>query len=47
MANLTSVAVLSGLLAGQEPFVLSAYREAGLCLKRRIRVDGWLALVVG
>ena len=41
------IAVLSGLLAGQEPFVLSAYREAGLCLKRRIRVGGWSALVVG
>ena len=38
--------VLSGLLVGQEQFVLSAYREVGLHLKQRIRVENWLALVV-
>ena len=41
------VAVLSGLLADQEQFVLSAYRAVGLHLKHRIRIENWLTLVVG
>lgn len=39
-------AVLSGLLAGQEAQVLSAYRAQGLALVRRIRIDGWSTLEV-
>ena len=41
------VAVLSGLLVGQEPAVLAAYRRQGLFLKDRIRRDEWSVLVVG
>lgn len=39
-------AVLSGLLARQEPFVLAAHRAQGLFLERRIAVEGWHTLVL-
>jgi ribosomal protein L11 methyltransferase len=41
------IAVLSGLLAYQEPGVLAAHRLAGLRLKQRIVIDGWSTLVLG
>jgi ribosomal protein L11 methyltransferase len=37
--------VLSGLLAGQESEVRSAYRARGLALSRRIAIGGWHTLV--
>lgn len=40
------VAVLSGLLAGQERAVLAAHRGQRLRLVRRIRAEGWHTLVV-
>jgi ribosomal protein L11 methyltransferase len=39
-------AILSGLLARQEAFVLAAHRAQGLVLKRRIAVEGWHTLVL-
>jgi ribosomal protein L11 methyltransferase len=39
--------VLSGLLAHQEQFVLSAYRDVGLTLLNRFKVENWTTLVVG
>jgi ribosomal protein L11 methyltransferase len=41
------VAVLSGLLAYQEPGVLAAHRLLRLPLKQRVVIDGWSTLVVG
>ena len=41
------VAVLSGFLARDAARVLFAHRAAGLRLRRRIEIDGWVALVVG
>ena len=41
------VVVLSGLLSHQEQFVLSAYREVGLSLIKRFKVENWTTLVVG
>ena len=41
------VVVLSGLLSHQEQFVLSAYREMGLSLVKRFKVENWTTLVVG
>jgi ribosomal protein L11 methyltransferase len=41
------VAVLSGLLARQEEFVLAAHRAQGLSLRGRIAIDGWHTLIVG
>ncbi len=41
------VAILSGLLGRQEPFVLAAHRLVGLRLKRRIAIAGWHTLLVG
>ncbi len=41
------IAVLSGLLAYQEPGVLAAHRLAGLHLKQRIVIDGWSTLLLG
>ncbi|NIY77350.1 50S ribosomal protein L11 methyltransferase [Thalassospira sp. HF15] len=41
------VVILSGLLAHQEQFVLSAYREVGLSLVNRFKVENWTTLVVG
>jgi ribosomal protein L11 methyltransferase len=41
------IAVLSGLLAYQEPGVLAAHRIAGLTLRQRIVIDGWSTLVIG
>lgn len=40
------VAVLSGLLARQEPAVLAAHRARRLTLRRRIRLAGWHSLVL-
>lgn len=40
------VAVLSGLIEWQEPFVLAAHRAQRLCLARRITIDGWRTLVL-
>jgi ribosomal protein L11 methyltransferase len=40
------VAVLSGLLARQEPYVLAAHRAQRLRLERRIAIDGWHTLVL-
>lgn len=39
--------ILSGLLVRQEAAVLQAYREQGLHLKKRYRINGWSALVLG
>lgn len=39
-------AILSGLLTGQEPQVIAAYRSQGLALRHRIRIDGWSTLVL-
>jgi len=41
------VAVLSGLLAGQERRVMACHERQGLRLIRRILVDGWATLVIG
>lgn len=41
------VVILSGLLAHQEQFVLSAYREVGLSLIKRFEVEEWTTLLVG
>ncbi len=41
------VVVLSGLTAGQEAGVLSAYRAQGLALVRRVDVREWRTLVLG
>jgi len=41
------IAVLSGLLARQERFVLTAYRRQRLHLCHRIVIDGWHTLVLG
>ena len=40
------VAILSGLLAGQENMVRAAYRRQGLRLERRFAIAGWNTLVV-
>ncbi|MDP6350786.1 MAG: 50S ribosomal protein L11 methyltransferase [Alphaproteobacteria bacterium] len=40
-------AILSGILARQEPRVLGAHRGQGLALIRRLRIDGWHTLVLG
>jgi ribosomal protein L11 methyltransferase len=40
------VAILSGLLARQEPFVLAAHRAQHLALERRIAIEGWHTLVL-
>lgn len=40
------IAVLSGLLAKQEPWVLGAYRAQGLRLARRIALGDWRTLVL-
>jgi ribosomal protein L11 methyltransferase len=42
----TARVVLSGLLASQGNALLAAYRPHGLFLERRIRLDGWLTLVL-
>ena len=39
--------ILSGLLVSQEGAVLQAYRDQGLHLKRRYRINGWSALLLG
>jgi ribosomal protein L11 methyltransferase len=39
-------AVLSGLLARQEPLVLAAHRRQRLFLGRRVAVDGWHTLIL-
>jgi ribosomal protein L11 methyltransferase len=39
------IAILSGLLAGQERFVAAAHRAAGLRFLRRIPTNGWHTLV--
>ncbi|WP_417825855.1 50S ribosomal protein L11 methyltransferase [Thalassospira povalilytica] len=41
------VVILSGLLSEQEQFVLSAYREVGLSLIKRFKVENWTTLLVG
>jgi ribosomal protein L11 methyltransferase len=41
------IAVLSGLLAYQEPGVLAAHRLAGLSLRQRVVIDGWSTIVLG
>ena len=41
------VAVLSGLLVGQEAQVIAAHRRQGLALRRRTRRDGWSTLEFG
>ncbi|MDG4719840.1 MULTISPECIES: 50S ribosomal protein L11 methyltransferase [Thalassospira] len=41
------VVILSGLLSHQEQFVLSAYREVGLSLIKRFKVENWTTLLVG
>jgi ribosomal protein L11 methyltransferase len=38
--------VLSGLLPAHANAVLSAYRYQGVALERRLRVDGWVTLVL-
>lgn len=38
--------VLSGLLEGQEPMVLSAYRGQGFDMSRRLDLEGWHTLVL-
>ena len=40
------IAVLSGLLNEQEPWVLAAHRQQGLYPRCRYRRDGWSALVL-
>lgn len=39
-------AVLSGLLASQEPLVLAAHRQRRLFLRRRIAIEGWHTLIL-
>jgi ribosomal protein L11 methyltransferase len=39
-------AILSGLLCRQEPIVLSAHRDSGIVLERRLVIDGWSTLVL-
>ncbi|MEI9984511.1 MAG: 50S ribosomal protein L11 methyltransferase [Aliidongia sp.] len=39
------VAILSGLLAGQESFVRAAHREQGLVFRGRLPKTGWHTLV--
>ncbi|MGB8841944.1 MAG: 50S ribosomal protein L11 methyltransferase [Aliidongia sp.] len=41
------IAILSGLLAGQEAFVRAAHREQGLVFRERIAKNGWHTLVFG
>jgi ribosomal protein L11 methyltransferase len=38
--------VLSGLLLAHEPSAISSYRAQGLSLSARIRLDGWVTLVM-
>lgn len=38
--------ILSGLLYGDEPSALSSYRAQGFSLVERIRLDGWVTLVM-
>ena len=38
--------VLSGLLAGDVPGVLAAYRGQGFALARRLDIDGWATLLL-
>ena len=38
--------VLSGLLTGQAGAALASYRARGLVLERRIRLEGWMTLVL-
>jgi ribosomal protein L11 methyltransferase len=38
--------VLSGLLAGQAPAALAAYRARGLVLAQRIPIEGWMTLIL-
>jgi ribosomal protein L11 methyltransferase len=38
--------VLSGLLAGQATAALASYRARGLALAHRIRLEGWMTLVL-
>ena len=38
--------ILSGLLAGQQAMVLSAYRQQGLRLVSRLVIDGWATLLL-
>jgi ribosomal protein L11 methyltransferase len=38
--------VLSGLLAAHANAALAAYRAQGLVLERRIKLDGWVTLVI-
>jgi ribosomal protein L11 methyltransferase len=40
------VAVLSGLLARQEAYVLAAHRRQAMFLVRRIAIEGWHTLVL-
>lgn len=40
------VAILSGLLARQEPLVLASHRARRLRLARRLAIDGWSTLVL-
>lgn len=40
------IAILAGLLARQERFVLAPYRAAGLALAGRVRVAGWTILIL-
>jgi hypothetical protein len=39
--------VLSGLLRGDEPEVLAAYRAQGLALEARLPLGEWVTLVLG
>jgi ribosomal protein L11 methyltransferase len=38
--------VLAGLIAGEEPGVLAAYRRFGLSLRRRTMLGNWPALTL-
>jgi ribosomal protein L11 methyltransferase len=38
--------ILSGLIAGDVPGVLSAYRMQGISLVRRIEIEGWITLLM-
>lgn len=38
--------ILAGLLARQEPMVMAAYRAQGLRLKKRIRLEPWVTLLL-
>jgi len=46
LAGANARIVLSGLLPGHANAVLAAYRLQGLALERRIRLDGWVTLVL-